>query len=143
MRFIICATAPDLASLRRELSRPDAGAVVAFEGCVRNHHEGRAVRELEYEVFAALAEKEGMRILTEAREQYPIFDAICVHRTGRLPPGETAVWVGVAASHRGAAFAACQYIIDTLKARVPVWKKECYSDGDSGWIEPPAAPRPD
>jgi molybdopterin synthase catalytic subunit len=142
MRLYLSSTPPDLNALRRELSRPDAGALATFEGWVRDHHNGRPVRELEYEAFAPLAEKEGRRILEEARERFGLLDVVGLHRIGRLPPGELAVWVGVVAAHRAAAFEGCRFVIDTLKARVPIWKKEHYADGTSVWVEPPAHPDP-
>lgn len=111
-----------------------AGACATFEGWVRNRNEGQAVTSLEYEAFAPLAEKEGARILEEARAKFPILAARCVHRTGHLQLGEMAVWVGVTAEHRAAAFDACRYIIDEAKARVPIWKKEHYVGGATAWI---------
>ena len=81
-----------------------------------------------------LAEKEGMRILAEAREKFTLLGAACAHRTSHLQLGELAVWVGVTAEHRGAAFDACRYIIDETKARVPIWKKEHYASGATAWI---------
>ena len=101
---------------------------------MRDHNEGRQVRRLEYEAFAALAVREGERIVAEAVEKYGVRRAACVHRIGDLALGEMAVWVGVSAPHRSEAFAACRYIIDEVKHRVPIWKKEHYVDGDSGWV---------
>jgi molybdopterin synthase catalytic subunit len=92
------------------------------------------VQALEYEAYVPLAEKEGERILAEARGRFEILRAECVHRTGRLGLGDVAVWVAVAAVHRGAAFDACRYIIDETKARLPIWKKEHYAGGASEWI---------
>ena len=92
------------------------------------------VTRLEYEAFEALAVKEGERIVEEARQRFPILQAACVHRVGSLDIGELAVWVGVSAQHRDEAFAACRYIIDEVKHRVPIWKKEHYLNGDSGWV---------
>src|SRR3546814_1125850 len=86
---------------------------------------------LHYEAYAALAEAEGERVLSEALERFDILDARCVHRTGDLVIGDIAVWVGVTAAHRDAAFAACRHIIDEVKARVPIWKRERYAEGRS------------
>jgi molybdopterin synthase catalytic subunit len=122
------------AELMRALPDLRAGACVTFEGWVRNHNEGHPVQALDYEAYAPLAEKEGARILAEAREKFSILGAVCVHRVGRLALGEMAVWVGVTSAHRGAAFDACRYIIDEAKARVPIWKKEHYNDGVTAWI---------
>lgn len=124
----------DTDSLRRSLSDPGAGGYAAFEGWVRNENEGHEVLRLEYEVYEPLVITEGERILAEARQRYPHLKARCVHRSGLLEIGECAVWVGVAAPHRDEAFKACRYIIDELKVRLPIWKKEHYTNGDSGWV---------
>lgn len=132
--FAITTTPIDLAVLRERLLDQRAGGYVAFEGWVRDTNEGRSVRHLEYEAYPALAEKEGARIIAEANERFPIVAAACVHRTGDLDLKGIAVWVGVCAVHRGEAFDACRYIIDAVKHRVPIWKKEHYTDGNSGWV---------
>jgi molybdopterin/thiamine biosynthesis adenylyltransferase/molybdopterin synthase catalytic subunit/rhodanese-related sulfurtransferase len=131
--------------LRQQLFDPTAGGYTSFEGWVRNHNEGLAVRHLEYEAFEPLAVKEGERIVTEAITRFGIEHAACVHRIGDLGIGEMAVWVGVSARHRAEAFLACRYIIDEVKHRVPIWKKEHYENGDSGWVncEQCAAPPAD
>lgn len=119
---------------RAALADAAAGGYASFEGWVRNHNEGMAVTRLEYEAFEALANKEGERIVAEAIERFGVIDAACVHRVGSLGIGEMAVWVGVSSRHRAEAFAACRYIIDEVKHRVPIWKKEHYADGNSGWV---------
>ncbi len=119
---------------REALADPSCGGYASFEGWVRDHNEGRSVRHLEYEAFEALAIKEGERVVAEAVERFGVTRAACVHRVGDLALGEMAVWVGVSSAHRAEAFAACRYIIDEVKHRVPIWKKEHYSDGDSGWV---------
>ena len=124
----------DESALRAELSDPTCGGYAAFEGWVRNHNEGVRVRRLEYEAFEPLAIKEGERIIAEAIARFGVEHAACVHRIGALEIGEQAVWVGVAAHHRDEAFRACRYIIDEVKHRVPIWKKEHYENGDSGWV---------
>lgn len=111
-----------------------AGGYVTFVGKVRNEHEGREVVRLEYEAHPELAESEGTDLLAEAVARFGLTDARAVHRTGLLQIGETAVWIEVAAPHRAAAFEACEWIIGEIKRRVPIWKKEHYADGDSGWI---------
>ena len=128
----------DIARLRDGLLDYRAGAFASFEGWVRDHNEGRAVLGLHYEAYAALAETQGEGILVEALARFAITDARCVHRVGELALGELAVWVGVAAAHRDAAFAACRWIIDEVKTRVPIWKHERYADGPAGWIHPAA-----
>jgi molybdopterin synthase catalytic subunit len=127
-------------SWRPLLDDPAAGAYVSFEGRVRNHNEGRGVQRLEYQAYEPLGLKEGERILVEALSRFPLAGARCVHRVGMLEIGDLAVWVGVTAAHRDAAFAACRYIIDEVKLRVPIWKKEHYASGDSGWINCQAIP---
>lgn len=119
---------------RTALEDPAAGGYAAFEGWVRNHNEGHAVTRLEYEAFELLAIKEGERIVQEAIERFGVLKAACVHRLGVLAIGELAVWVGVSSRHRAEAFAACRYIIDEVKHRTPIWKKEHYVNGDSGWV---------
>src|SRR4030095_988739 len=98
------------------------------------HNEGKRVRHLEYEAFAALAVREGERIIAEAIARFGVQRAACVHRVGDLGIGDLAVWVGASSAHRAEAFAACRYIIDAVKHRVPIWKKEHYVDGASGWV---------
>src|SRR6476661_3415024 len=124
----------DEAAQRAQLFDPASGGYASFEGWVRNHNEGLAVRHLEYEAFEPLAIKEGERIVAEAIKRFGIERAACVHRVGDLAIGDMAVWVGVSARHRGEAFAACRYIIDEVKHRLPIWKKEHYENGDSGWV---------
>lgn len=136
MRFRLSETPFDPAATREWLMRDEAGAYASFEGWVRDHHQGRAVLGLRYESYALLAEREGEKILGEALERFAIVEARCVHRIGELGVGELAVWVGVSAAHRDAAFDACRYIIDETKARVPIWKHERYAEGDAGWLHP-------
>ena len=121
-------------ALRSELADPACGGYAAFEGWVRDSNEGQRVRALEYEAFEALALREGERIVQEAVARFGVAHAACVHRVGHLDVGELAVWVGVSAAHRDEAFRACRYIIDEVKQRVPIWKKEHYVNGDSGWV---------
>ena len=134
--FLLSETSIDAAALTAGMVDDGAGAVVAFEGRVRNRNDGRAVLRLDYQAYARLAEAEGTRIVGEARERFDIAAARCAHRVGSLAIGELAVWVGVSAGHRDAAFAACRYIIDEVKQRVPIWKNEHYADGESGWLHP-------
>jgi molybdopterin synthase catalytic subunit len=132
--FKITSQPIDPEALKTQLAADSAGACVTFEGWVRDHNDGAAVRALEYEAHQGIAEKEGERILQEARERFDILDVRCEHRVGKLEIGDCAVWVGVSAAHRGAAFDACRYVIDETKARVPIWKKEHYADGATGWV---------
>jgi molybdopterin synthase catalytic subunit len=135
-RFRIAAEPFEIEPLREALADDRAGAFASFEGWVRNRNEGRPVDGLRYEAYLALAEAEGQRIVEEAVARFDILEACCVHRVGDLGLGELAVWVGVTAGHRDAAFAACRGIIDEVKARVPIWKHERYVDGDAGWLHP-------
>lgn len=121
-------------ALNKSMKNTSAGALVTFEGWVRNLNEGKEVIALEYEAYDTMAEKEGQKILTEAKNKFNIIDAKAVHRVGKLNLGDIAVWVGVTSKHRGIAFEACEYIIDEIKQKTPIWKKEYYLDGDSGWV---------
>jgi len=134
MSFRLTAAAIDPATLMEALRDVRTGACVTFEGRVRDVNDGRAVRSLEYEAYAPLAESEGARILAEALARFQVAQAVCVHRTGSLSLGEIAVWVAVTSGHRAAAFEACSFIIAEVKARVPMWKKEHYADGTSSWV---------
>jgi molybdopterin synthase catalytic subunit len=134
--FAIADSSFEIAPLRERLLRADAGAYASFEGWVRNHNEGRAALGLRYEAYVALAESEGAKIIEEALARFAIADAACVHRIGELKIGDLAVWVGVSAAHRDAAFAACRWIIDEVKSRVPIWKHERYAEGDASWLHP-------
>ncbi len=135
-RFRLSDAPFDIEPLRAALLAEQAGAFSSFEGWVRDHNEGRAVLGLRYEAYAALAEAEGERVIDEALAKFEIVDARCAHRVGDLAIGDLAVWVGVSAAHRDAAFAACRYIIDETKSRVPIWKHERYAEGDAGWLHP-------
>jgi molybdopterin synthase catalytic subunit len=134
MSFSISSSPILVAKLPQALADDRAGAVVTFEGWVRNRNDGQAVQSLEYEAYKPLAESEGAKILAEAKQKFAVISASAVHRVGHLKLGEVAVWVGVTAEHRGAAFDACRYIIDEAKARLPIWKKEHYASGATAWI---------
>ena len=134
MGFRFTQTAIDSAGARRELQDLGAGGYVSFEGWVRDLNEGQEVTRLEYEAFQELALKEGERIIAEALRRFPVKHASCIHRVGALSVGDMAVWVGVSSAHRGEAFDACRFIIDEVKHRVPIWKKEHYRSGNSGWV---------
>ena len=132
--FSMSSTPIDRAALLSKLEDVSAGACVTFEGWVRDLNDGNEVKSLEYEGYELMAVKEGAKVIEDAREKFDIATACCVHRVGHLQLGDMAVWVGVTAGHRGAAFDACRYIIDEIKHRLPIWKKEHYVSGDSGWI---------
>ncbi len=138
MRFQISDSPIDpatLRELRQQLYSPHCGGYCSFEGWVRDHHDGKSVSSLEYSCYPELAHKEGNRILEAATERFDIQDLRCHHRVGHLAIGEMAVYVGVSAAHRDAAFQACRYVIDEIKLSVPIWKKEYYTDETTAWPE--------
>ncbi|MGH8052294.1 MAG: molybdenum cofactor biosynthesis protein MoaE [Arenimonas sp.] len=135
-KFQIYEQTIDIDALKHSMQHDQAGAFISFEGWVRNHHKGRTVDGLAYQAYSALAETEGEKIMMDALEKFEILHVLCVHRTGELAIGDCAVWVGVTAAHRDAAFAACRFVIDEVKLRVPIWKKERYEDGSSDWLHP-------
>jgi molybdopterin synthase catalytic subunit len=124
----------DPAAVGALVKGPDCGGFVSFEGAVRDLSRGRSIRHLEYEAYAAMAERELDAICGEAEERWPGSRVAIAHRVGRLEIGELAVVVAAAAPHRDAAFAACRYAIDVLKERAPIWKKEVATDGEY-WVE--------
>ena len=134
--FSLSDQALDTAALRAAVLDPACGGLASFEGIVRDHHEGRSVARLEYECHPVLAEKEGQRILAEALEKFDIAHAVATHRTGTLAIGDLAIVIHVSAAHRAPAFAACRFLIDEIKSRVPIGKHEFYVDGSSKWVEP-------
>jgi molybdopterin synthase catalytic subunit len=123
----------DTGAVVQRVLGPDAGGIVTFVGAVRDASRGHAIRHLEYEAYPAMAERELEKICDEALQQWGARVAIA-HRIGHLPIGEIAVVVAAAAGHRAEAFAACRYAIDTLKQRVPIWKKE-FAEGGEYWVE--------
>ncbi len=133
----------DPAALKQQLSDAHCGGYVTFEGWVRNHNEGKTVQRLEYEVYVPLALSEGARVLDEAKRLFGVRHAVGVHRSGELDIGDCAVWVAVSSAHRAEAFDACRYVIDQVKQRLPIWKKEHYVDGDSGWVNCERCAHPD
>lgn len=132
--FKVTAEAIDLALFRASMQNVSCGAYVQFDGWVRDHNEGQKVLRLEYEVYEPLAVKEGERILAEARERYGVSMAAAIHRSGLMELSDTAVVVGVSSPHRDEAFEACRYIIDQVKVRLPIWKKEHYANGHAEWV---------
>jgi len=110
------------------------GALVVFQGIVRSHSRGKQVRALVYEAYGSMAIRQMEDLADEARRRWPILDLAIVHRTGTLQVGEVSVVIAVAASHRGEAFDACEWLIDELKHTVPIWKKEVYTEGEA-WID--------
>jgi molybdopterin synthase catalytic subunit/molybdopterin converting factor small subunit len=121
------------------LKRPEDGAAVIFDGVVRDNTRGRRTLYLDYEAYEAMALKQMESLAVEARERFAVRGVSIIHRLGRLQIGETSVLIVVAAAHRGAAFEACRWIIDTLKKTVPIWKKEYFADG-AVWADGEAFP---
>lgn len=129
----------DSNDLLRRAQSPDAGAVLLFLGCTRQHTAGRETTELTYDAYGAMAEKELAALEAEARERWGIVECLIVHRLGTVPLGEASVAIVVASPHRRAAFAAGEWLIDTLKERVPIWKQEHWADGTKEWVHPTGA----
>ncbi len=121
-------------ALERAVTTDGAGGVVTFTGVVRDNARGKRVRALEYDAYPEMAESELARIADAVRQRWPECGVALVHRIGRMEIGECSVAVVVACPHRAEAFEACRYAIDTLKATVPIWKKELYEDGEE-WVE--------
>ena len=132
--FQLTADAIHREDLIRSIQERKAGALVVFEGWVRDHNQGQSVSSLEYQVYEALALREGEKIIQEAREKFNVHELICVHRHGHLVIGDTAVWIGASASHRDEAFKATRYVIDEIKLRLPIWKKEHYTNQKAEWV---------
>jgi molybdopterin synthase catalytic subunit len=132
--YKITTEAIDVETLYRAVLHDRDGAVVTFHGVVREYSDsGRAVRYLEYEAYPEMAEAQMRAIGAEIKRRWDVDDVAMVHRIGRLEIGEASVVIAVAAPHRGEAFDACEYAIDTLKATVPIWKKEVFADGEV-WV---------
>jgi molybdopterin synthase catalytic subunit len=134
-------TAIDLAELISAVQSPSAGGIASFVGVVRDQHQGRAVDRLEYSAYGAMAEQQCADIVAEAERRWPVRVALH-HRVGRLEVGDVAVAMAAASAHRNEAFAACRYVIEEVKRRVPIWKKEFYRDGAVEWVDPTAAGAP-
>lgn len=125
----------DLQRVLDAVRSPRAGAVVTFDGRVRNHSGGKQVQFLYYEAYPPMAERELERIAEEARRQWPIEQLAVVHRWGRLEIGDVSVFIAVSSAHRADAFSACRYVIEEIKKSVPIWKKEYFCDGEV-WVDP-------
>lgn len=126
----------DAPAVLASVASTQAGAVVLFLGVTREFTGGRQTSHLEYECYPVMAERKLAELEAEARRRWPIVGCTIVHRLGRLELGEASVAVAVSSPHRGAAFAAGQWLIDTLKDVVPIWKQENWADGTSEWIHP-------
>jgi len=123
----------DLEELLASVQSPERGGVACFLGTVRNHHGGREVLRLEYSAYAPMVEAECARIVAEAESRWQVALTLR-HRIGRLETGDAAVAVAAASAHRDEAFVACRHVIEELKRRVPIWKREYYADGSVAWV---------
>jgi MoaE-MoaD fusion protein len=131
----------DAAALIRRARDAEDGAVVTFDGCVRNHSHGRRTLYLDYEAYESMALSKMRDIAAEIHARFPIHRVAIAHRLGRLQIGETSVFIAVSSPHRPAAFDACRFAIDTLKHTVPIWKKEYFEDG-AVWADGELPPVP-
>ncbi|WP_005033897.1 molybdenum cofactor biosynthesis protein MoaE [Holophaga foetida] len=125
----------DPVALRAEAHDPRAGSVVVFEGCARNHHDDKDVELLAYEAFESMAVTELEKLRTEAMERFGLTQCIIHHRIGVVPLCEAAVVVVTASAHRKESFEAVVWIMDIIKERVPIWKRERYTEGGESWVE--------
>lgn len=134
--FCVTSEPLDIQQVHNLVKKPTDGAVVTFDGIVRNNFDGRPVRHLEYEAYASMAEKKMAEIAKEVRDKFAVGEVAMVHRVGRLEIGESSILIAVAAPHRQPAFEACSYAMDRVKQEVPVWKKEHFIDGEAHWVQP-------
>ncbi|MHB8301722.1 MAG: molybdopterin converting factor subunit 1 [Acidobacteriaceae bacterium] len=124
----------DAATLTAQVKDGPDGAVVIFDGIVRNNTRGRRTLHLDYEAYEAMAQDRMRGLVRDARQRFAVREIVLVHRLGRLQVGETSVWIAVSSAHRAPAFDACRWLIDTLKKTVPIWKKEFFEDG-AAWAD--------
>ena len=136
MAYLV-ANSIDVGALVALVQSPERGGVACFLGTVRNHHHGREVVRLEYSAYGPMAEAECGRIVAEAGSRWDVVVALR-HRVGELDIGDTAVAIAAASAHRDEAFLACRYVIEEVKRRVPIWKREVYADGSVEWVDPSA-----
>lgn len=125
----------DAAALLREVTSPADGAALLFWGVVRDHNDGRAVTGLVYEAYAPMAEATLREIVDEARQRWQVGRFAVVHRIGELAVGDASVGIAVASPHRAEAYEASRFVIEQIKARVPIWKREAYAEGTSEWLQ--------
>ncbi|HEU4762152.1 MAG TPA: molybdenum cofactor biosynthesis protein MoaE [Gemmatimonadales bacterium] len=127
----------DLAALISQVSSAGHGGIATFTGAVRSSHANREVVALSYSAYESMAEQECAAIVAEAEKRWPVRTAL-LHRIGDLVVGDIAVAVAAASAHREEAFVACRWVIDQVKTRVPIWKRETYADGTVAWVDPTA-----
>jgi len=129
--FVLTHDRIDSTDLRAAVSDHGFGALVVFEGVTRNHFEGRPVERLEYEAYADMAQAEMQRIRDETLQNWPSIKLAVAHRLGVVGLGETSLIIAVGAPHRVEGYEASRFVLEAIKSRLPVWKKEHYSDGES------------
>jgi molybdopterin synthase catalytic subunit len=129
----LSAEALDVPALTGRIRRPDCGALVTFEGTTRSPSDGRVVKLLEYEAYEGRATAQLRALAVEATQKWDLGGVVAMHRTGAVPIGEPSVLVACSAPHRGKAFEAARWLIDTIKADVAIWKKEIFEDGEA-WV---------
>ena len=133
--MFLTTTPIDLSALARRVEDSSHGGLATFVGLVRDHQDGRGVSRLEYSAYGAMAEEECARIVAEAQTRWPVRVALA-HRIGALEIGDAAVAVAVGGAHRQETFDACRFVIEEVKRRVPIWKREFYQDGTVEWVDP-------
>jgi molybdopterin synthase catalytic subunit len=126
----------DTAAIVQRASHPKAGAVVLFLGTTRELTNGKQTVALDYEAYGEMAQRKLAEFEAETRRRWPVIECIMVHRLGRVPPAEASVAIAVSTPHRSDAFAAGQWLIDSLKRDVPIWKREQWADGTTEWVHP-------
>ena len=126
----------DTAELTKSACHPEAGAVVLFLGTTRELTEGRQTVALDYEAYGEMAERRLAELEAEARRRWPVLECLIVHRLGRVPVAEASVAIALSTPHRAEAFAAGQWLIDSLKRDVAIWKREQWADGTTEWVHP-------
>ena len=141
MRSALTDRPLDPAALLAEVQQASNGASILFVGTVRDTNDGRSVTGIEYSSYAAMASRELDRIASEAAASFGTPDIVVEHRTGSLTLGDASVVIAVAHPHRAAAFDAARFVIEQIKIRVPIWKRELYTDGSREWVDPIAAAR--
>lgn len=134
--ILLTNTPIDTAALLEAARHPEAGAIVLFLGTTRELTAGRQTVALSYEAYREMAERRLAELETEARRRWPVIECRIVHRLGVVPPTESSVAIVVSTAHRADAFAAGQWLIDSLKHDVPIWKREQWSDGTTEWVHP-------
>src|SRR3954463_15408506 len=132
----LTTTPIDTAAILAAPTNPAAGAVVLFLGTTRELTAGRQTVALDYEAYREMAERQLAALESEARSRWPVIECIITHRLGRVPPTEASVAIAVSTPHRSDAFAAGEWLIDSLKRDVPIWKREQWADGSAEWVHP-------